>query len=69
MTLAILFSLKIMESLQDRVATHFRMTPLLSIRTVSLASIISAHRQIHNSIIAALMTLTDPKASIVFTQK
>ena len=35
---AILFSLKTMESLQNGVATHFRVTLLFSMRTVSLAS-------------------------------
>ena len=38
MTLVILFSLKTMESLQVRVATHFRAILLFSMRTVSLAS-------------------------------
>ena len=38
MTLAILLSLKTMESLQIGVATHFRATPLFSMKTVSLES-------------------------------
>ena len=38
MTLAILFSLKTMESLQTGFATHFQATLLFSKRTVSLAS-------------------------------
>ena len=38
MTLAIVFSLKTMESLQIGVATHFRVTPSFSMRRVSLAS-------------------------------
>ena len=38
MTLAILFSLKTMESLQNGFATHFQVTPLISMRTESLAS-------------------------------
>ena len=38
MTLAILLSLKTMESLQNGVTTHFQVTPLLSLRTESLAS-------------------------------
>ena len=38
MTLAILFSLKTMESLQNLVATHFQATPLFSMRILSLAS-------------------------------
>ena len=37
-TLAILLRLKTMESLQNGVAIHFRVTPLFSMRTVSLAS-------------------------------
>ena len=36
MMLAILFSLKKMESLQNRVATHFQTTSLFSMRTVSI---------------------------------
>ena len=36
--LAILFSLKTMESLQNGVATHFQATPLFSMRTILLAS-------------------------------
>ena len=39
MTLAILFSLKTMESIQNGVVTHFRATPLFSMRTVLLASL------------------------------
>ena len=38
MMLAILFSLEIMGSLQNRVAIHFQSTPLFSMRTVSLGS-------------------------------
>ena len=38
MTLAILFSLKTIESLQNGVATYFQATPLFSMRTVSLVS-------------------------------
>ena len=38
MTLAILFSLKTMESPQNGVATYFQVTPLISMRTESLAS-------------------------------
>ena len=38
MMLGILFSLKIMESFKIEVATHFGVTPLLSMRTVSLES-------------------------------
>ena len=38
MTLAILFSLKTMESLQNGVATHFQATPLFSMKTESQAS-------------------------------
>ena len=41
-TLAILLSLKTMESLQNGVTTHFQATPLLSMRTVSLASLQSS---------------------------
>ena len=37
MTLATLFSLKTLESLQNRVATHFQVTPLFSPRTELLA--------------------------------
>ena len=37
--LATLFSLKTMETLQNRVAIHFRAAPLFSMRTVSLASL------------------------------
>ena len=43
MTLAILFSLKTMESLQNEVATLFQATPLFSMRIVSLASSQSFH--------------------------
>ena len=38
MMLVILFSLKTMESLQNRVATYFQVIPLISMRTKSLAS-------------------------------
>ena len=38
-TLAILFSLKTMESLLTGVATHFKATPLFSMRTISLVSL------------------------------
>ena len=38
MMLAILFSLKTIESLENGVATHFQVTPLISMRTESLAS-------------------------------
>ena len=38
MMLAILFSLKTIESLQNGVATYFPVTPLFSMRTVLLAS-------------------------------
>ena len=38
MTLTTLFSLKTMESLQNWVATHFRMTLLFLMRTLLLAS-------------------------------
>ena len=37
MTLAILFSLKTMESLQNGVATYFQLIPLISMRTESQA--------------------------------
>ena len=36
---AIMFSLKTIKSLQNEVAYHFQMTPLFSIRVVSLASL------------------------------
>ena len=39
MTLAISLSLKTMQSLQNGVATHFRVTPLYSVRTESLLSL------------------------------
>ena len=39
MTLAILLSLKTMELLKNRVATHFGVIPLFSMRAVSLASL------------------------------
>ena len=39
MTLAILLSLKTMELLQNQVGTHFRATPLFSMRTVLLMSL------------------------------
>ena len=38
MTLAILFSLKTMESLQNGIATHFQATPLFLMKTESQAS-------------------------------
>ena len=38
MTFAILFSLKTMESLQNGFATHFQVSPLISMRKESLAS-------------------------------
>ena len=38
MMLAILLPLKTMESLKNEVATHFRATPLFSMRTISLGS-------------------------------
>ena len=38
MTLAILFSLNTMKSLQNEVATHFQATPLFSMKTESHAS-------------------------------
>ena len=44
MALAILFSLKTMESLQNGVATHYGATALFSIRLVSLASSQDCHR-------------------------
>ena len=43
LTLAILFSLKTMESLQIGVATHFQATPLFSTRTVWLVLLQSFH--------------------------
>ena len=43
MKLVILFSLKTMESLRIEVATHFQMTPLISIGIVLLASPQSSH--------------------------
>ena len=44
MTLAILFSLKTMESLQIEVVTHFQASPLISMTIESLASSQSCHR-------------------------
>ena len=38
MTVAILFSLKTMESLQNGVATHFQVTPSFTMITESIAS-------------------------------
>ena len=38
MMLVVLFSLKITQSLQNGIATHFQVTPLLSMRTESLGS-------------------------------
>ena len=43
MMLAILFSLKTMESIQNGIANHFQATPLFSMKTVMLASLQSCH--------------------------
>ena len=43
MTLAILFSLKTLESLQNGVAAHFQVTSLFSMRILSMTSLQSSH--------------------------